>query len=158
MIKISENISYDEATYSSTAIRLGINNKPSREALGKMQDVARAIFQPVRESFNTSIGITSFYRSEALNRAVGGAIKSQHILGEAIDMDGDVYGNVSNSEIFNYIKENLDFDKLIWEFGDDNNPSWVHVSYREGNNRGIILKALKEDGRTIYRKENVQGH
>lgn len=148
---ISKHISLKEATKSNTAERLGIENFPNNDTLIQMQALAENIFEPLREHVGGPIYITSFYRSPELNKAIGGSSKSQHCLGQAIDVD-DVLGRATNKEMFEYIKDNLDFDQLIWEFGDDNNPNWVHVSYNAAGNRGNILQAVKEDGRTIYKK------
>lgn len=148
---ISEHISLKEATKSNTAQRLGIENFPNNDTLIQMQALAENIFEPLRQHVGGPIYITSFYRSPELNKAIGGSSKSQHCLGQAIDVD-DVLGQATNKEMFEYIKDNLDFDQLIWEFGDDNNPNWVHVSYNAAGNRGNILQAVKEDGRTIYKK------
>ena len=148
---ISKHISLKEATKSNTAQRLGIENFPNNDTLIQMQALAENIFEPLRKHVGGPIYITSFYRSPELNKAIGGSSKSQHCLGQAIDVD-DVLGRATNKEMFEYIKDNLDFDQLIWEFGDDNNPNWVHVSYDAAGNRGNILQAVKEDGRTIYKK------
>jgi hypothetical protein len=147
--KISDNISLKEAVRSNTAERMGINNMPDNETLVTMQITAQHVFEPVRNHFNEPIYISSFYRCPELNTAIGGSAKSQHCLGEAIDID-DVYSKATNADFFNYIKDHLEFDQLIWEFGDDTNPAWVHVSYRLGNNRMRILKAVKENGKTQY--------
>lgn len=148
-IRISKHISIKEATRSNTAERLGIDNFPDSSTLVNMQALAENVFEPLRRHFEHPIYITSFYRSPELNKAIGGSSKSQHCKGQAIDID-DVIGNSTNAEFFNYIKDNLEFDQLIWEFGNDNNPSWVHVSYNASNNRGNILKATKEAGKTKY--------
>jgi len=117
------------------------------------------VFQPIRDHFGVPIRISSGYRSAALNKAIGGAGKtingvyvpsSQHCTGEAVDIDMDGT-SVTNAQIFNYIKENLNFDQLIWEFGTDTNPDWVHVSYNsDGAQRKQILKAIKKGGATSY--------
>lgn len=138
-----------EALRSNTAQRLGIDNMPDNETLVTMQVTAQHIFEPLRNHFNEPIYISSFYRSPELNKAIGGSTNSQHCKGEAIDID-DVYSKASNADFFNYIKDKLEFDQLIWEFGDDENPAWVHVSYNLGKNRMRILKAIKENGRTKY--------
>jgi len=147
---ISKNISYNEAVNSKTALRLGINNIPNAEQLSSMKDLAERVFQPIREHFNVPIYISSFFRSEALNKSIGGSKTSQHCKGEAMDLDGDAFSGVTNAQIFNYIKDNLEFDQLIWEFGTDKNPNWVHVSYSKNKNRGKVLKAVKSGGKTIY--------
>jgi len=148
--RISKYISYAEATKSNTAIKYGIDNKPNEHQLKAMKMVASNVFDKVREHFGVPIYVSSFFRSKLLNTKIGGSKSSDHIDGEAIDIDADVFGGVTNKEIFDYIKENLEFDKLIWEFGDDDNPSWVHVSYVSGNNRKIVMKATKINGRTSY--------
>ena len=147
---VSKNISYKEATHSTTAKRLGIDNTPDSEQFSNMIYVAENVFQPIREHFNTLIYISSFFRSEALNKAIKGSINSTHKKGEAMDLDADVYGGVTNAEIFNYIKDNLEFDQLIWEFGTDEEPAWVHVSLSKRTNRNQILKAYKVNGKTKY--------
>jgi len=147
---VSKNISYKEATHSTTAKRLGIDNTPDAEQFSNMIYVAENVFQPVREHFNTPIYISSFFRSEGLNRAIKGSVNSTHMKGEAMDLDADVYGGVTNAEIFNYIKDNLEFDQLIWEFGTDDEPSWVHVSLSKITNRNQVLKAIKVNGKTKY--------
>ena len=150
MIKISDHISYKEATRSATALRLGIDNVPNQYELQNMEMVAKHVFEPLRKAVGTPIKINSFFRCEELNKAIGGSTKSQHCQGRAIDID-DVYGNVSNAFMYYYIKDNLDFDQLIWEFGTDHNPDWVHVSYVDGDsNRKRCLKAIRENGKTKY--------
>jgi hypothetical protein len=148
-MKVSDNITYKEALRSNTAKRLGIENVPDEFTFETMQITAEHVFEPVRKHFNEPIYISSFYRCEELNKAIGGSSKSQHCKGEAIDID-DVYSKATNADFFNYIKDKLEFDQLIWEFGDDESPDWVHVSYSLGNNRMRILKAIKENGRTRY--------
>ena len=147
---VSKNISYKEATHSTTAKRLGIDNTPNAEQFSNMVYVAENVFQPVREHFGVPIYVSSFFRSEALNKAVRGSSSSTHTKGEAMDLDADVYEGVSNAQIFEYIKNNLEFDQLIWEFGTDENPAWVHVSLSKRNNRKQILKAVRVDGKTHY--------
>ena len=150
MKKISENISYKEAVRSETAKRLGISNKPKKEHIENMELIAEKIFQPLREWVDHPIRINSFFRSPELNKAIGGSGKSQHCHGQAIDID-DTFGKMSNAEMYEFIKENLDFDQIIWEFGDDDNPDWVHVSYVSAEeNRKRCLKAYKEKGKTRY--------
>jgi hypothetical protein len=151
MNRISKHITYKEATRSVTALRLGIENKPSEYELQNMELIAEKVFEPLREAVNGPIKINSFYRSEELNKSIGGSSRSQHCQGRAIDID-DFYGYVSNAYMYYYIKDNLDFDQLIWEFGTDTNPDWVHVSYVDGDsNRKRCLLAYKEDGKTKYK-------
>lgn len=151
MKNISEHISYREGTFSVTAKRLGIENEPDEKQLENMRLVAEKIFEPLRKYVGKPIKINSFFRSPDLNKAIGGSSKSQHCKGQAIDID-DTYGNMKNYGMYNFIKENLDFDQMIWEFGDDENPDWVHVSYvSEEENRNRCLKAVRENSRTVYK-------
>ena len=147
---ISQHISYKEAVYSRTAIRLGIDNNPNDRQVLNMETIADEVFEALRMWVGGPIKINSFFRSPELNTAIGGSTKSQHCHGQAIDLD-DTYGRATNAEMYRFIKEHLDFDQMIWEFGDDDNPDWVHVSYVSSDkNRNRCLKAYKENGRTKY--------
>ena len=147
---ISKHISYKEGVYSITAMRRGINNDPNDEQLNNMELLAEKVFEPLREWVGGPIKINSFFRCPELNKAIGGSSKSQHCHGQAVDID-DTYGKVANSEMYHYIKENLDFDQIIWEFGDDDNPNWVHVSYvSEEDNRRRCLRAYRSNNKTAY--------
>jgi len=145
MQRISKHVSYKEGVYSNTAERLGLKNDPSDDHLFNMIKIAENIFEPLRTHVGHPIKINSFYRGPELNKAIGGSAKSQHCHGQAIDID-DTFGHASNKEMFNWIKANLNFDQMIWEFGTDENPNWVHVSYvNEKDNRNRCLKAYKDD-------------
>ena len=147
---ISKHISDKEGVYSNTAIRMGINNKPGERQLYNMKIIAKQIFEPVRNWVGGPVKINSFFRSEELNTAIGGSKSSQHCKGQAIDID-DTYGKMTNAEMYHWIKDNLDFDQMIWEFGDDKNPNWVHISYvTHRPNRKKLTIAYKENGRTKY--------
>ena len=148
---ISKHITYKEATRSVTAIRLSIDNKPNDYQLQNMELIAEKVFEPLRKAVNGPIQINSFFRSEDLNTAIGGSTRSQHCQGRAIDLD-DNYGYMSNNDMYNYIKNNLDFDQLIFEFPDKKgNAAWIHVSYVDADsNRKKCLKAIKENGKTKY--------
>ena len=150
MENISAHITYKEATKSDTAIRLGIENEPNEYQLSKMKALAETIFEPTRRHFGKPIKVSSFFRSEELNSAVGGSSTSQHVRGEAMDIDND--GSFpTNREIFDYIKDNLVFDQLIFEAGTKDNPDWVHVSKKlEGVNRGQVLRMSYKKGKVIY--------
>ena len=150
MKNISNHISYKEGTHSNTATRRNIDNIPNDYQLANMNAVALNIFEPLREWVNGPIKINSFFRSPDLNTAIGGSSKSQHCEGRAIDID-DTFGHKTNAEMYNYIKENLNFDQLIWEFGNDTNPDWVHVSYvSDEQNRNRCLKAERVNGKAVY--------
>ena len=147
---ISEHISEKEAVKSITALRLGIDNTPDADSLNNMKIITEKVFEPLRKWVGGPIKINSFFRSSALNQAIGGSSRSQHCQGRALDVD-DIYGHKTNKEMFDWIKENLDFDQLIYEFGSSDNPDWVHVSYvSEDKNRNRVLKAVRDDGKTKY--------
>ena len=147
---ISKHVSYKEGVYSITAIRKDINNTPDDEQLANMELVANEVFEPLRAYVGGPIKINSFFRCPELNKAIGGSSKSQHCKGQAMDID-DTFGHMTNAEMYRWIKEHLDFDQMIWEFGDDDNPNWVHVSYvSPEDNRNRCLKAYKEKGKTKY--------
>jgi zinc D-Ala-D-Ala carboxypeptidase len=151
-MQLSKHLSLAEVTRSETAKRKGISNQPTAEHLENFKKLAENIFEPIREHFKVPILISSGYRSKDLNTAIGGSLTSQHCQGEAIDIDMDGAGTISNADVFKYIKENLNFDQLIWEFGDLDNPDWVHVSYEStGKQRKQILRALKLQGKTVYK-------
>ena len=152
-MKLSKNLSLAEVTKSHTATKYGIDNNPEIEHMLNLKAIAENIFQPCRDHFGKALYVSSGYRSAALNKKSGGASSSQHSKGEALDLDAQVYGGFTNAELFEYIKESLTFDQLIWEFGTDTEPAWVHVSYKkEGNNRHQILKAyFDKDGKTKYK-------
>ena len=151
MKNISKHVSYKEGVYSITALRLGLNNDPNAYHFNNMKIISEKIFEPLRMHVGGPIKINSFYRGPELNEAIGGSTKSQHCKGQAIDID-DTFGHATNAEMYNWIKENLNFDQMIWEFGTDENPNWVHVSYvDEENNRNRCLKAYKEKGKTKYK-------
>ena len=151
-MQISKHLSLAEVGRSETAKRRGINNTPSGEHLENFKMLAENVFEKIREHFGAPIHISSGYRSKELNKAIGGSATSQHCSGEAIDIDMDGSANgVTNAQVFNFIKDNLQFDQLIWEFGSDTNPDWVHVSYEStGKQRKQILKAVKSGGKTAY--------
>ena len=147
---ISKHISYKEGVYSATATRRGIDNEPNNEQLNNMELTAEKVFEPLRKWVGGPIKINSFFRCLKLNTAIGGSKKSQHMNGQATDID-DTFGVVANSDMYNYIKNNLDFDQMIWEFGDDENPNWVHVSYvSKEDNRNRCLRAYRSKGKTLY--------
>ena len=150
-MKISDHITLKEATKSNTAIRRGIDNTPNDYQLSNMENIAKNLFEPLRKWVGGPIRINSFFRSEELNSAIGGSSRSQHCQGRSIDLD-DTFGHKTNAEMFQYIKDNLSFDQMIWEFGDNENPDWVHVSFVSfDENRGRIMKAERINGKITYR-------
>ena len=153
-MKLSEHLSLSEVTRSESAKRKGISNMPTEAHIANFKLLAENIFEPIRHHFRCPIIISSGYRSKELNAAIGGSLTSQHCQGEAIDIDMDGTPNgVTNRMVFDYIKDNLVFDQLIYEFGDENNPDWVHVSYEStGTQRKQILRATRSNGKTVYSK------
>ena len=150
--KLSANFSMKEFTASSTAKRKGIDNNPNLEHAEAALELFANIVQPIRDHFGTSIFLSSGYRSHDLNKAIGGSQTSQHSKGEAVDIDMDDRKGPENEDVFHYIRKNLPFDQLIWEFGDSKRPDWVHVSYKKGGpQRGQILSAKRNSaGKTYY--------
>jgi hypothetical protein len=127
---------------------------PNPEQTDNLRELCVNVLEPIRKHFQIPILISSGFRSKELNNAIGGAKNSQHVSGEAVDIDHDLSANVvSNRMIFDFIKSNLTFDQMIWEFGTSTNPDWVHVSYvGNGKNRNQILRAIKHGGKTTYEK------
>ena len=139
MKRISKHISYKEAVGSNYAKQKGIKNKPNEEQVENMKLLAEKVFEPLREWVGCPIRVNSMFRSKELNSAIKGSLKSSHLNGEAMDITS--MGGKSNLEMFHQIKDNLEFDQLIWEFGKE--PKWLHVSYNKDNNRKQVLVTKK---------------
>ena len=151
-MKLSNNLSVKEVTKSNTAKRCGISNEPTIEHLENLKAIALNIFQPARNYFKKPIFVSSGYRSEALNEKIGGSTKSQHSKGQALDLNAHIFGGLTNQQLFKFISDHTNFDQLIWEFGTDEEPDWVHVSYTSDRiNRGEKLKAYKANNVTKYK-------
>ena len=148
-MKLSENFSLLELTKSQTATRKGIDNAPSPEHQENLKLLCAHILQPVRDRFERVVSVSSGYRSEELCLAIGSKITSQHAKGQAADFE--IYG-LSNGELANYIKENLDYDQLILEYWTPENPNsgWIHCSFNSEGNRKEYLRAYKNEGKTKY--------
>ena len=147
--KISSNISYKEDTFSQTAKNLNIKNVPTEAHLKNMKLIADKVFQPLREWADHPIRINSMYRTPDLCEAIKSTRTSQHTKGQAIDLC--TLWEKTNGELFEYIKENLDFDQMIWEFGNDVNPKWIHVSFvSKKTNRNRILRAKAKGSQVTY--------
>jgi len=144
-MKLSDNFTLKEFTDSVTAINHGISNVPGAMHIASLRNLVTTVLQPSRDKLGMALFISSGYRSPALNQMIGGADNSQHTRGEAADVQCN-----DNAALFNYIRYNTNFDQLVWEFGSDDQPQWVHVSCRIANNRGEVLKATKENGKTVY--------
>ena len=151
-MKLSLHLDLSEVVRSESAKRKGISNMPTAEHIANFKILAEKVFEPIRQHFRCPIHISSGYRSKELNAAIGGSATSEHCSGQAIDIDMDGTPNgVTNRMVFDYIKDNLDFNQLIFEFGDAQNPDWVHVSYSAtGNQRKQILRASRVNGKTTY--------
>ena len=139
MKRISKHISYKEAVGSNYAKQKGIKNKPNEEQVENMKLLAEKVFEPLREWVDAPIKVNSMFRSLELNTALKGSKTSSHMKGEAMDITS--MGGKSNLEMFHYIKDNLEFDQLIWEFGKE--PKWLHVSFNKENNRKQVLVTKK---------------
>lgn len=148
-MKITKHVTYAEATQTNS----GIENIPSGMQMENIKLLCEKVFEPLREWVDAPIKINSIFRSPRVNSAIGGSKNSQHMAmdGAAMDID-DTFGHKTNKEMFDWIKVNLTFDQLIYEFGDDNNPAWIHVSYRKHGNRKQVLRAKKVNGKTVYSK------
>ena len=138
---MTKNFSLQELTTTKT----GHHNTPNKQQTDNLRLLAENVLQPARDALG-ALKVTSAYRSPVVNAKVGGAKTSQHTQGQAADLKFDG----GNDVLFNWIKDNLEFDQLIWEFGSDSAPSWVHVSYSNTKNRKQILKAVKHNGKTKY--------
>ena len=160
-MKLSKNLSLKEATKSDVAISNGIDNTPTPEEVEILKLTASKVFQPIRDHFGVKIKVTSMFRSASLNKKLRGSKTSSHMSCQAIDIDADAFKEtytntngeevlLTNSLIFAYAVNNLEFDTVIWEFGDDNEPDWVHISYREGNNRTRVLRARRGKSGVYY--------
>ena len=145
-IRLSKHFMLSEFLRSSTATARGIDNTPGASAIGTMpaspktaieiisylQALCVNVLEPLREYFNCPIVISSGYRCPALNKAVGGASNSQHILGEACDIR--IPNEAAGKKWFAWMKDNLPFDSLIWEKSSPSSTKhWIHVSYRQNS-------------------------
>ena len=142
-MNLSKHVTLAEFENSPTATTHGINNKMSESQIASAKLLCENVFEPLRLYLNIPIRISSGFRSAQLNKMIKGSLTSQHTKGEAMDIKIDAKG-------FYFIKDKLEFDQLIWEFGNDEQPSWVHVSYKKSGNRKQVLKATKRNGKTIY--------
>ena len=141
-MNLSAHVTLEEFENSSTATTHGINNKMNESQIASAKLLCENVFEPLRSYLNTPIKINSGYRSAQLNKMIKGSLTSQHCKAEALDLHIGAKG-------FNFIKDKLEFDQLIWEFGNDENPQWVHVSFSK-RNRKQVLKAYKQNGKTKY--------
>jgi hypothetical protein len=148
-MRVSKNLTLQELIYSEKAIELGIINNPTPHQLSNLKLIAQKVFEPAREHFNVPIKVSSGFRISNLNQALKGSTTSQHCGGQALDLQ--IKKGYTNADLFYFIKDKLDFDQLIWEFGTDKEPDWVHVSYTATNNRKEVLKGFKVNGAVHYK-------
>lgn len=146
--KLSKYLKLSEVIYSETAIKYNINNNPSPEHVMALKALGANLYDPLFSHFNGNIKISSGYRSKLLNNKVGGSNKSQHSLGEALDVQG--VNGVTNSDIFYYVKNHLDYHQIIWEFGNKNNPAWVHIGYKITGNKYLQTRATGTKQKPVY--------
>ena len=148
-MRISRNFTLEEYTRSMTAIRHGIDNTPPPMVVENILLLNENIIQLVRDHYGKIIIISSGYRCKKVNKKIGGAKNSQHMYGMAADLNGEE--DKDNRELFYTIKDRFDFDQLIWEFGNNEFPDWVHVSYSLGNNRCQVLRAIRKQNKFTRR-------
>jgi hypothetical protein len=152
-MQLSKHFNLNEFIISESAKRAGINNMPPADHIENLKKLCINVLEPIRDHFSIPIHISSGYRCKALNRLIGGASNSEHTLGQAVDLDVEGVEGVDNKKLFMFIKDNLPFNQLIYEFGDDKNPAWVHVSFSpDGKQRKEILRAIKQNNKTVYVK------
>jgi len=155
MEKLSTHFSVWEFERSQTAKRLGIANKMEPEHIENAKALCENVLEPLRKHLNMPIKISSGFRSVELNKAIGSkTARSQHCKGEAVDIDMDGYYQTTNAEVFRWLLNNTDFDQIIWEFGDDKNADWIHVSYSKSKEkqRNEVLRAVRTDKGVEYHK------
>ena len=143
---VTMHFTIEEMYASDTAKRLGIDNKPTTQKMINLVYLCAHVLEPLRVAMNEPIKIGSGYRCEKLNKAVGGVYNSQHLKGQAADLciDGDLK---KGKRWFNYIKDHLPFDQLIWEHNPKTGSYWVHVSYvfpDFGKNRRQVINNLEK--------------
>ena len=157
-MKLSNSFSLSEMLKSNTANRRGIEEqyKPSKEVIDNLTRLCRKVLQPIRDSLEMPVRVTSGYRCEKLNKAIGGSSKSQHVKGEAADIELWIGGQEKNAilldEIINLLfRGEIEFDQLIIEYPVNDVPKWIHISYSE-HNKNQILIAERINGKTVYKK------
>lgn len=148
-MNLTKHFTLEEMTKSETAIKIGINNTPTQTQIDNLTTLCGKVLEPIREHFEKPIIVSSGYRCRNLNVAIGGSKTSQHCYGQAVDINNKGT-EILNAQLFFWIKDNLEFDQLIWEFGTSKEPDWVHVSFAPVN-RKQILKATKVNGKPIYK-------
>ncbi len=148
-MQLSANFSLHEMSKSETALRMGFDNTPTKEAEAHLKLLCDNILQPVRDHYKKGVKVNSAYRSPESNAAVGGSKTSDHCRGMAADIE---IPGVANADLAEYIKNNYKFTQLILEFYTPGIPDsgWVHVSYDPDNLKKQCLTATKQNGKTVY--------
>jgi zinc D-Ala-D-Ala carboxypeptidase len=148
-MNLTKNFTLEEMTKSETALRYDIDNTPNEQEISAMKLLAEKVLQPVRDHFGKGVKVNSGFRSQDVNQKVGGSRNSDHIRGQAADIE---IPGIPNAELAEWIKDNLEFNQLILEFYTPGVPDsgWVHVSYIPEANRNQVLTATKKDGKTVY--------
>ncbi len=150
-MKLTKNFSLEELTRSDTAERKGIDNSPTAEHIHNLAALCENVLQPLRDKVKHSIRVTSGYRSEKLNNAIGGSKTSEHSFGKAADIKLIIDGENKSEILYLAILEmGIPFRQMIWEFGDEETPSWVHISFNKDDNKKQTLRAYKENNKTKY--------
>lgn len=156
-MRLSKNFTLQELTYSATALRLGIDNDPSKEGILKLTLLATSLLQPLRERLG-ALRVTSGYRSFVLSEAIGSSSRSQHCKYEAVDLQYVRRGKMNNLAIYNALIDlGLQYDQCILEFGKnteyvDGEPDWIHISWKVSENRNQTIVAYKDiNNKTKYR-------
>ena len=159
-MKLSNSFSLAEMLKSNTALRLGIEEQfsPSKEIINNLTKLSKNVLQPIRDRLELPLRVTSGYRCEKLNKAISGSLRSQHVKGEAADIELWIRGKEKNAilldEIINLsFRGKIEFDQLIIEYPVNDVPKWIHISYSD-QNRNQVLVAEKVKGKTVYKKAN----
>ena len=146
-MNLTKNFTLAELTYSDPAH--GIENIPSPMVIENLKLLAEKVLQPIRDHFKIPVIVTSGYRSPEYNLRIGGAINSQHMRGEAVDIDL----GPKNREVFEWVINNLTVDQIIWELGTpppNGNPQWIHISYKKSGNRNMVTRAEQKNSKIVY--------
>lgn len=152
-MNLTKNFTLEELSNSSTAKRLGIDNIPNNEQVNNLRLLCEKVLQPIREKYGKPIIISSGFRCEKLNKAIGGSPTSEHRYGMAADLHSLSDTLSDNKALWDLIRTmNLNFGQLIYEYGSDSGPDWIHISYNEKNNRKQILRCKKLNGKASYSK------
>jgi hypothetical protein len=144
-MNLSKHVTRAEFERSDTAIRHGISNSMTESDIVRAKELCENVFEPIRAHLGKPIRVNSGYRSPAVNKRISSSSKtSQHSLGEAIDLD------LHDRDLFEWIIDNVVFDQLIYEAGNDTGADWFHISYRKSRNRKQVLRMIKIGGKSTY--------